>query len=61
MLCGGVAACLRYGLCTVRCFESRLNTANSTHTINKACICWCMNFIDIKMHGTTIKNNVVNK
>jgi len=21
------------------------------------CICWCMNFIDIKMHGTMIKNS----
>jgi len=40
MLCGGVAACHRYGVCSV---------------FNKKGISWCMNFIDIKMHGTTIK------
>jgi len=39
MLCGGVAACHRYGMFAVRCVE---------------CICWCMNFTDIKMHGTTL-------
>jgi len=34
MLCGGVAACHGYGVCTVRCVECvALNTANSTHTI----------------------------
>ena len=27
---------------------------------NKECICWCMNFTDIKMHGKTIKKNKVN-
>ena len=40
MLCGGVAALHRYGMCTVRCVD---------------CICLCMNFIEIKMHVTTTK------
>jgi len=35
-----MATCHMYCVCTVRWVE---------------CICWCMNFIDIKMHGTTIK------
>ena len=26
---------------------------------NKECICWCMNFIDIKKHGSTIKNKKI--
>ena len=25
---------------------------------NKECKCWYMNFIDIKMHGTTIKKKL---
>jgi len=41
VLCGGVAACHRYGVCTFRCVK---------------CIFWCVNFIDIRMHGTTVKN-----
>jgi len=33
MLCGGVAACHRCGVCTVRCAECvALSTAHSTHT-----------------------------
>ena len=30
MLCGGVAACHKYGMCTVRCVAR--NIANSTHS-----------------------------
>jgi len=32
VLCGGVASCYRYGVCTVA-----LNTAHSTHTIHMTC------------------------
>ena len=39
VLCGGVSACHRYGVCTVRCVESVIK-------FNKECICWCMNFIE---------------
>ena len=38
MLWGGVAACHRYGMFTVRCVEcDALNTAHSTHTIPMTC------------------------
>ena len=33
MLCGGVAACHIYGMCTVRCVECDLALANNTHNI----------------------------
>jgi len=23
--------------------------------VNEECICWCMNFMDIRLHGTRIK------
>ena len=41
MLCGGVAACGRYGVCTVRCVDC--------------------DFMNVKMHGTTIKKIRINK
>jgi len=28
---------------------------------NKECICWCMNFIDTKMHSTTIKKKIISE
>ena len=27
--------------------------------VNKQCLCWCVNYIDFRMHGATIKTNYV--
>ena len=39
MLCGGVAACHRYGMCTVCCVECvALNTVVWQHVIGMVCV-----------------------
>jgi len=36
-----------------------VNFKNSSK-FNKQCICWCVNYIDFRMHGATIKKIMSN-
>ena len=43
MLCGGVAACRKYGVCTVRC----VGCDSQFIKFNKECVSLCVNVIQI--------------